>query len=122
MIEWPKLNGKPVGLVLRDTTWESIPGIIADNTRSGKLKTRANHIKSPDEFKVVMHMTLPEYRVFDLWWRTICRKGAHTFGYPKINDNNRAIIEYQFVPESRIEKSNTSGDNLEITMQWMEAT
>jgi len=122
MIAWPTLNGKRIGRVLRSSSWDSAPGFIADQTRSGKYKVRANHIHAPDEFSVTMHMTLPEYRVFDTWWRSVCRRGIYSFAYPKINDNTGVLVEYQFAPDSKIEKANTSGDNLEIKMNWMEAT
>jgi len=121
MIAWPSLNGKPVGVALRSTSWDTAPGVIADETRSGKLKVRAAHAKTPDGYSVVMHMTLPEYRVFMSWWENICRKGAYTFAYPKINDNTGVLAEYQFDPGSKITKQNTSGDNLEVSMNWLEA-
>lgn len=122
MIAWATLNGKSIGTVLRTSTWDTAPGIIADQTRSGKLKVRINHINMPDEFNIVMHMTLPEYRVFKNWWENICRKGFYTFAYPKINDNTGIMVEYQFSPDSRITIQNTSGNNLEIDMHWMEVT
>jgi len=122
MITWPTYNGKRIGLVLRSSTWDSAPGVIADQTRSGKFKTRANHVYLPDEFNIVMHMTLPEYRVFDNWWKNVCRKGVYTFEFPKINDNAGVMVEYQFSPESKPSVQNTSGDNLEVSMHWMEAT
>jgi len=120
MIAWPLHNGKLIGRVLRSSSWETLPGIIADETRSGKRKVRMAHIKTPDVFSIVMHMTLPEYRAFMIWWENVCRKGVYTFAYPKINDNTGLLIEYQFDPESNISKSNTSGDNLEVSMVWME--
>lgn len=121
MIPWPTYNGKPVGRVLRSSTWETTPGIIADETRSGKRKVRAAHIKTPDVFSITMHMTLPEYLVFMTWWNNICRKGIYTFAYPKINDNTGMLIEYEFAPDANISKQNTSGDNLEVSMTWLEA-
>ena len=122
MIAWPKLDGKPVGTALRTSTWEMPTGIIGDVTRSGKLIVRANHIKAPNTFSITMHMTLKEYRRFMEWWKNECRRGVHTFQYPKINDNTGVMIEYQFDPESRISIHNTSGDNLEVSMSWLEAT
>jgi len=122
MIAWPSINGKPVGTVLRTSTWDTSPGIIADRTRSGKFKVRANHVKTPDGFSIVMHMMLSEYRVFTEWWKNICRRGLFTFGYPKINDNTGVLVEYQFAPDTGIKIQNTSALNLEISMQWMEAT
>ena len=95
--------------------------MIADQTRSGKFKTRANHIKAPDTFTITMHMTLDEYREWEKWWNNVCRKGVYTFAYPKINDNTGVLTEYQFSPDSRIETKNTSAYNLEISMRWMEA-
>jgi len=122
MISWPKINGKSVGTVLRSSSWNTTTGIIADKTRSGKLKVRANHVKTPDEFSIIMHMTLEEYRVFIYWWNNVCRKGVFTFAYPKINDNTGELVEYQFAPDSSPAIQNTSALNLEISMQWMEAT
>lgn len=122
MIEWPRINGRYAGTALVSSSWDATPAIIADKTRSGKFKVRASHAHAPDGFSVVMHMTLPEYLVFDAWWRGACRRGARTFAYPKINDSTGILAEYQFDPDSKIGVRNTSGDNLEITMCWVEAT
>jgi hypothetical protein len=122
MITWPTYNGKLVGTVLNTSTWNTVPGIIADETRSGKLKVRMDHIKTPDSFSVVMHMTLPEYRIFMSWWKHTCRKGVYAFVYPQIDDNTGVLVKYQFDPQSSPAIKNTSGDNLEITMSWLEAT
>jgi len=121
MIAWPEYNGKPIGTVLRSSTWDTAPGIIADQTRSGKYKVRINHVKQPDSFSVVMHMTLPAYRAFMYWWKNVCRKGFYTFAYPKIDDNTGVMVEYQFAPDTNPAIQNTSGDNLEVSMRWMEA-
>jgi hypothetical protein len=121
MIAWPTYNGKPVGIVLNSSSWETTPGVIADQTRSGKYVVRMNHIKIPDGFNIVMHMTLPEYRIFMSWWRNTCRKGVYTFAYPKIDDNTGVLKEYQFDPQSSPAIKNTSGDNLEVSMNWLEA-
>jgi hypothetical protein len=121
MIAWPTYNDKLIGTVLRSSSWAAKPGVIADETRSGKLKVRMAHFKTPDRFSVIMHMTLPEYRVFASWWNNACRKGLYTFAYPKIDDNTGTLAEYQFDPESAIETKNTSGDNLEVSMNWLEA-
>jgi hypothetical protein len=122
MIPWPALNGKLIGTVLRSSAWNAKPGVIADPTRSGKLKTRASHIKTPDTFTVVMHMTLEEYRVFDVWWENTDRKGVYTFAYPKINDTTGVQVEYQFMPDSELGIKNISAENMEISMTWQEAT
>jgi hypothetical protein len=122
MIAWPSYNRKLLGTVLIASNWDVASGIIADQTRSGKLKTRASHIHTPDSFNITMHMTLPEYRIFDNWWKNVCRKGVYTFAYPKINDNTGVFVEYQFAPDTGIGIKNTSADNLEISMSWMEAT
>jgi len=120
MIAWALLNGKPVGTVLRSSSWDASLGIIADKTRSGKLKVRANHLNEPSGFNIVMHMTLAEYRVFNDWFRNTCRRGLHSFAYSKINDNTGILVEYQFDPESKITIKNTSALNLEIEMNWLE--
>jgi hypothetical protein len=122
MIPWPTLNGKLIGTALTSSSWGAAPGIIADQTRSGKLKVRADHIKTPDPFTIVMHMTLEEYRVFDIWWNNTDRRGVYTFAYPKINDITGEQVEYQFVPESAIGIKNTSALNVEVSMNWQEAT
>jgi len=122
MISWPTLNGKRIGTVLNSSSWESTPAVIADETRSGKLITRIGNTKTPDSFNVVMHMTLEEYRVFNSWWINVCRRSFFSFGYPKIDDDTGEIKEYKFDPKARIGKKNTSANNLEITMTWLEAT
>jgi hypothetical protein len=96
-------------------------GVIADQTRSGKYVTRLAHVKKPKTFSITMHMTLPEYREFELWFEYDCRKGLFPFAYPKINDNTGVLKAYQFAPDSEIGTNNTSGDNLEVSMAWMEA-
>jgi len=122
MVAWPTYNGKPIGKVLRPSSWEMTPGVIADLTRSGKFLTRPNHVKTPDSFSIVMHMTLPQYRVFKSWWKNVCRKGFFTFAFPQIDDDTGKLVEYQFAPDSAPAIKNTSGYNLEIEMSWMEAT
>ncbi len=122
MISWPEYDGKMIGTVLRSSSWDTKTGIIADQTRSGKYKVRADHIKTPDGFNITMHMTLEEYRIFDHWWKNTNRKGVYTFAFPKINDNTGELREYQFASDSNPQIINTSGNNLEISMQWMEAT
>jgi hypothetical protein len=122
MIPWPTLNGKLIGTVLDTSSWGSNTGVIADPTLSGKLKVRANHIKTPDPFTIVMHMTLEEYRVFVEWWNNTDRRGVYTFAYPKINDITGDQVEYQVVPESVIGVKPTSALNVEISMNWQEAT
>jgi len=120
MIAWPSINNKRIGTVLRSSSWDSTPAVIADETRSGKFITRINHVKTQDNFNITMHMTLEEYRVFQNWWINVCRRGFFTFGYPKIDDDTGEIIEYRFDPNAKISKNNTSANNLEITMTWME--
>jgi len=122
MIGWPSLNNKRIGTVLRSSSWDAAPAVIADQTRSGKFITRIGHVKTPDSFNITMHMTLEEYRVFKNWWVNSCRRGFFTFGYPEIDDNTGVIVEYQFEPGSKIGKINTSANNLEITMTWLDAT
>jgi hypothetical protein len=121
LIPWPTYNGKRIGIVLRSSDWEAATGFIADKTRSGKSKRRADHIKAPDVFNITMHMTLPQYRVFMAWWKDTDRKGVYSFQYPKINDNTGELVEYEFADGSNPQIINTSGDNLEIAMQWTEA-
>jgi hypothetical protein len=121
MIAWPTINGKLIGTVLRSSSWNAKPGVIADQTLSGKLKTRASHIKIPNPFTIIMHMTLEEYRAFDAWWENIDRNGVYPFAYPKINDTTGALVEYQFMPDSDIGIKNTTTLHVEISMAWQEA-
>ena len=121
MIAWATLNGKPIGTVLKSSSWDHVTGVIADQTRSGKFSVRLNHIKAPNNFNIIMHMTLDEYRVFNNWWVNTCRKGFYSFAFPKINDNTEILVEYRFLPESRPRVHNTSALNLEISMDWIEA-
>ncbi len=118
MITWATLNGKMIGTILRSSSWNTEMGVIADQTRSGKMKTRIAHVNKPMRFTITMHMTLDEYRLFDTWFRLNCRKGFYTFAYPKVNDNSGTLVEYRFVPTSSFGIVNTSGDNLEISMEW----
>jgi len=122
MINWPSLNGKRIGTVLNSSSWDSTPAVIAEETRSGKLITRIGRVKTPDGFNITMHMTLEEYRIFNRWWVNVCRRGFFSFGFPKIDDDTGEIMEYKFDPKSKIGKKNTSANNLEITMVWLEAT
>jgi hypothetical protein len=120
VIPWPTLNGRTVGTALTSSSWGASPAVIADQTRSGKLKVRSAHIKAPNPFTIVMHMTLEEYRVFDEWWNNTDRRGVYSFAYPKINDNTGEYKEYQFAPESTIGIKNLSAVNMEISMSWQE--
>jgi len=121
LIQWPTYNDKPIGIMLRSTNWNIPSGVIADQTRSGKYMARLAHVKKPKVFNVAMHMTLPEYRVFENWFENVCRKGLRPFWYPKINDNTGEMKQYQFSPDADITPANTSGDNLELSMVWTEA-
>jgi hypothetical protein len=120
MISWPTLNGKLVGTPLNSSSWGTDTAVISDQTRSGKLKVRASHIKTPNPFTIIMHMSLDEYRVFDVWWNNTDRRGVYTFSYPKINDNTGEQVEYQFAPGSSLGIKNTSALNVEISMSWQE--
>ena len=120
-VSWPEYNGKRVGTVLRSSNWTTPLGIIADQTRSGKFLTRLAHVKKPKVFNIVMHMTLPEKRVFEDWLERICRKGYFPFLFPKIDDNTGVMKAYQFAPDTDLTYVNTGADNLEASMVWMEA-
>ena len=121
-VQWPSVNGKLIGTVLRETAWDMPLKIIADQTRSGKYTTRLAHLKKPKTFKIVMHMTLAQKRVFEDWYERICREGAYAFAYPRVDDNTGEIRAYQFDPQTDPGWSNTGADNMEVSMVWMEAT
>jgi hypothetical protein len=118
---WPEYDGKRIGTVLRQSNWTTPLGIITDQTRAGKFLTRLAHIKKPKTFNIVMHMTLPEKRVFENWFDNVCRKGFFPFRFPRVDDNTGVIKTYQFAENTEPTYVNTSGDNLEVTMVWLEA-
>jgi hypothetical protein len=118
MVSWPAGVRKTV---LRETTWELPSGTIADKTRSGKYKVRAGHASEPMPFAVAMHLTLDEYRILESWYIGTTRKGALSFGFPKINDTVGTMVEYRFVPGSRIAVSNPGALILNVRMEWIEA-
>jgi hypothetical protein len=115
MINWPTGVNKKV---LRSSSWGISPGVIADQTRSGKYKIRAAHRQKPVPFSVVFHMKETEYQLFLTWFNNDCQKGAVTFGFPRIDAKNGPITEYRFSPDSSIQVTNPSGDILEIQMGW----
>jgi hypothetical protein len=121
-VNWPKYEGKLIGTVFRSSTWNMPLKIIADQTRSGKYTTRLAHIKRPKTFNIVMHMTLPEYRIFKDWFVRVCREGLYAFEYPIVDDNTGVMKAYQFDPNTDPSISNTGADNMEVSMVWMEAT
>jgi len=120
--EWAKIDGKPIGTILRSSNWNMPLKIIADQTRSGKITTRLAHNKKPKTFNITMHMTLAEKRVFENWFATVCRYGLYPFGYPRVDDNTSELRAYQFEPNTDPNWTNTGADNMECTMVWMEAT
>lgn len=46
--------------VMQSSTWTHELGIIADNTRCGVRKVRANNVYAPPQYSVTMHFTLAE--------------------------------------------------------------
>lgn len=121
-VSWPKIDGKYIGTIQRDTTWNMPLKIIADQTRSGKYTTRGAHLKKPKTFNIVMHMTLAEKRVFEDWFVRVCREGLYAFAYPRVDDNTGDLRAYQFDPQTDPGWKNTGADNMEVTMIWLEAT
>jgi hypothetical protein len=117
MVSWPAGVRQKA---LRDTTWSLPSGTIADQTRSGKYAVRAAHITEPKSFAVTINMPLSEYRIFESWYINTTRKGALSFGFPKINDNTGTIVEYRFVPGSMISVSNPGALILNVRMEWLE--
>jgi hypothetical protein len=117
MVSWPAGVRQTV---LKDTSWELPSGVIADKTRSGKYMTRAGHASEPKSFSVTLRMNLNEYRVFETWYINTTRKGALSFGFPKVNDNTGKIAEYRFAPDSKISVSSPGGLILDISMEWIE--
>jgi hypothetical protein len=118
MVGWPPGVSKKV---LRDTAWDLPSGVIADKTRSGKDKARAGHASAPKSFRVVLRMSLDEYRVFEDWYINTTRKGALSFAFPKINDDSGEAAEYRFAPGSKIAVSSPGGLAVTVSMEWAEA-
>jgi len=122
VVEFPKYNGKLIGTILRSSTWNMPLKIIADQTRSGKFTTRQAHVRKPTTFNITMHMTLTEKRIFENWFKSVCREGLYAFGYPRVDDNTGELRAYQFDPNTDPSWTNTGADNMECTMVWLEAT
>jgi len=120
-VQWPMINGKRIGTVLRETAWDMPLKIIADQTRSGKYTTRLAHVKRPKTFSIVMHMTLNEKRIFEDWFARVCREGLYAFAYPRVDDNTGDLKAYQFDPQADPSWKNTGANNMEVSMVWMEA-
>jgi hypothetical protein len=118
MVTWPAGVRQTV---LRDTSWNLPSGTIADRTLSGKYKVRAGHASEPASFAVSMNLPLAEYRILESWYISVTRKGVLSFGFPKINDITGTIIEYRFVPGSKIAVTNPGALILNIRMEWVKA-
>jgi hypothetical protein len=117
MVSWPAGVRRTV---LRDTSWELPSGTVADETRSGKYKVRAGHASAPKSFGVTIRMPLNEYRVFENWYTATTRKGALSFGFPKLNDNTGTVTEYRFAPGSALSVSSPGALLVDIKMEWLE--
>jgi hypothetical protein len=118
---WPAdAQGKPIGSILRPSTWNNPLGIIADQTRSGDFITRPSHIKTPRLLNVVIQFSYEEYETFDYWFENECRRGEYTFLYPKVNRKNGPLTEYGFQADSELDYGNPGGDIVEIKMVWLE--
>ena len=118
MISWP------AGVrmrVLRETTWTTPLGVIADETRCGRKKTRPALSLQPTKFHVSMQFPYSEYVIFKQWYRQSLRMGALSFGYPEIDATDGDIVEYRFTPGTEPQYSNVSGNIVKVTMEWEEA-
>jgi hypothetical protein len=82
---------------------------------------RAGRASEPKSFAVAMNLPLAEYRILESWYVNTTRKGVFSFGFPKINDAAGAMVEYRFVPGSKIAVSNPGALILNIRMEWIEA-
>jgi hypothetical protein len=117
MIAWPDGVNKKI---LRSSSWNLPLGVISDQMRSGKSKTRAGLVKSPMSLSVTMNMKLEEYLVFRNWFNNALRRGVFSFAFPQIDNNTGTIKEYRFAPDANISIKNPSGDIIELSMQWEE--
>ena len=106
--------------VLRESTWTTPLGVIADETRCGRKKTRPALSLQPTKFNVSMQLPYSEYVIFKNWFRTSLRMGALSFGFPEIDVVNGDIVEYRFVAGTEPQYSNPSGNIVKVTMEWEE--
>lgn len=106
--------------VARDTTWELPTGTVADETRSGRRKVRPANFLQPDTFAVSITVDYDKYIVLRNWFRNDLRKGALSFGYPRVDEIGGGIVEYRFVPGTSISCSNPKGKKVKLSMQWEE--
>ena len=118
MISWP--TGVRMR-ALRETTWTTPLGVIADETRCGRKKTRPALSLQPMKFNVSMQFRYSEYVIFKNWFRQSLRNGALTFGFPELDAVDGEIVEYRFSPGTEPQYSNVSGNIVKVTMEWEEA-
>lgn len=103
--------------VMQSSTWTHELGIIADNTRCGVRKVRANNVYAPPQYSVTMHFTLAEKNLFMDWYDDVCRKGLFPFRFPDIEKRGSESI-YSFAPNSMLSFSNLGGQIIEVQMTW----
>lgn len=95
-------------------------GTVADETRCGIKKVREANTFTPNHYSVTMRFNVAEYHAFKTWFTYNLRKGAKSFLFPRIDDEQGVDVEYRFVPSSRLNVSNIGGQILEVTMEWEE--
>lgn len=114
MIDWPANVNKDVK---RGSNWGSALGVISEDTRCGKPKTRPSNQLEGDSFSVEMLLTKTEYIQFDNWFKQSLRRGTLSFAFPDIV-TREVDKEYRIVQPPHYE--NTSGVLIRCTMGWIE--
>ena len=115
MIAWP--DGVNT-VVLRETTGSIPVGVIADETRCGRKRTRPANQTAPRVFSVVMKFSYQEFIIFENWFLNDLRNGALSFAFPRINGIEKELTEYRFSPGTNYEWENPSGKIIKVNMQW----
>ena len=114
MIEWnPDINKQ----IKRGTGWKLPLGVILENTRSGKKKSRPANQLEGKIFDIQMIFSYEEYLLFENWYTINLRNGAETFSFPDVF-NSLVNKEYRIVSTPTF--SNESGKVIKCSMQWEE--
>ena len=114
MIEWATGVNK---LIRRNTDGEFGEGVILEETRSGKKKSRPANQLTPDTFNVEMQFKKDEFITFRNWWKVNLRKGVLTFSFPDIF-TKLTNKEYRIL--GKPSWSNPSADIFIVKMEWEE--
>lgn len=114
MIDWAEGVNKQIK---RGSNWELPSGVILEETRSGKRKSRPAEQLLPKPFSVDMIFSYNEYLIFEAWFTTKLRNGALTFKFPDVI-TGLVDREYRIIGNPSFD--NPSGKLIKCSMEWEE--